>query len=839
MHSLVVAAPCVPYARGSDGVSSPALGRCRKAPASAPPAGTSLAAAHRPRGGASSPCCSPTWSGFTTLAEFRDPEQVKRLVDAAFEGLVADVERFGGRVDKVLGDAIVALFGAPVAHEDDADRAVRAGAADARDAATTSSPSSRPSPTCKLRIGINTGEVLVGTLAGTDYTAMGDVVNIASRLQELAPARWRCSSATRHACALLRRDPLRAARAGRAAGPRADRERVAGARHDRRRPPTAVAAPRSRSSDASPNARCCSRSPSSSPPDTARSCRWSARPGSASRASSTRRSPRSTTARPASASSRASARPYGEPNVWWPIAHGLAAGMGLQLDSTGGRGARDRGRARRPRCTACRPTPRPCATRSRRCCTCSGTRRSSTRSTPRGARDAVYDALITSIRLRAARGPGRRVDRRSPVGAPAAARTARADGAQPRRQPAADRHRLPAAATRIDWPPPVERALTLKLPIGPLDECETAALVEAVAGRRPEHRPRRSALRPQRRQPAVPHRARPAHRLGRRRGRRRRAAGHAAGPDRGPARPARADPTGDPRQRRDPRHRGTASAPSPSSPAELGQAVRRAPRRRPRRGRDARGRGPALAVPQRRRPRGRLPDAHEAGAGAAPRRRRDATWRRSARCRSTTSPTTPPLRPSCSTRSVRCRVSRRRSGRRRSICSPAAARRVVRDRRLPARRRGVRAGAQPRRRRRRRAAVAATAAGVGSRRDAGARQRPLTSCSSCSNDSDGADDRVAEGETHRLLRRRRAARRRSRRRPARPRSGRRHLPRARRRPAPRDGAAGARVRRDLRWLAGRRRVVPRRGRRDLRPCRRRARAGLGAAAPGVGRVPER
>ena len=64
--------------------------------------------------------------GFTALAERRDPEQVKRLVDAAFERLVADVEAHGGVVDKVLGDAIVALFGAPIAHEDDADRAVRA-----------------------------------------------------------------------------------------------------------------------------------------------------------------------------------------------------------------------------------------------------------------------------------------------------------------------------------------------------------------------------------------------------------------------------------------------------------------------------------------------------------------------------------------------------------------------------------------------------------------------------------------------------------------------------------------------------------------------------------------
>src|SRR5213593_1928310 len=64
--------------------------------------------------------------GFTTLSETRDPEQVKNLVDRCFERLVADIDAYGGRVDKIIGDAIVALFGAPVAHEDDAERAVRA-----------------------------------------------------------------------------------------------------------------------------------------------------------------------------------------------------------------------------------------------------------------------------------------------------------------------------------------------------------------------------------------------------------------------------------------------------------------------------------------------------------------------------------------------------------------------------------------------------------------------------------------------------------------------------------------------------------------------------------------
>ena len=125
--------------------------------------------------------------GFTTLAEHRDPETVKRLIDSCFQLLVDDITSFGGRVDKILGDGILALFGAPVAHEDDAERAVRAAL---RMQATlnhfVSTSGLAGSSEIRMRIGINTGEVLVGTLAGTEYTAMGDVVNTASRLQSAA-----------------------------------------------------------------------------------------------------------------------------------------------------------------------------------------------------------------------------------------------------------------------------------------------------------------------------------------------------------------------------------------------------------------------------------------------------------------------------------------------------------------------------------------------------------------------------------------------------------------------------------------------------------------------------
>jgi class 3 adenylate cyclase len=92
--------------------------------------------------------------GFTTLSEARDPEQVKRLVDRCFQKLMADIEAYGGVVDKVIGDAIVALFGAPIAHEDDAERAVRAALAMQRTLGAEAAELEAP---IQMRIGVNTG----------------------------------------------------------------------------------------------------------------------------------------------------------------------------------------------------------------------------------------------------------------------------------------------------------------------------------------------------------------------------------------------------------------------------------------------------------------------------------------------------------------------------------------------------------------------------------------------------------------------------------------------------------------------------------------------------------
>lgn len=123
-------------------------------------------------------------AGFTGLSEALDPEHLKNLVDRCFARLALDVTNHGGRVDKVVGDAIVALFGAPVAHEDDAERAVRTGLQMQQTIAALAAETGLP---LQLRVGVNSGEVLVGAMrAGGDYTAMGDTVNVASRLQTMA-----------------------------------------------------------------------------------------------------------------------------------------------------------------------------------------------------------------------------------------------------------------------------------------------------------------------------------------------------------------------------------------------------------------------------------------------------------------------------------------------------------------------------------------------------------------------------------------------------------------------------------------------------------------------------
>lgn len=128
--------------------------------------------------------------GFTSLNESSDPELVQALVTRAFDRLSAEVARYEGTVEKFAGDAMLAVFGVPAAHEDDAERAVRA-ALEMQSAMGELAAELRGEgrPELALRIGIETGEVLVdiGRASGErDRIVTGDAVNTAARLQQVA-----------------------------------------------------------------------------------------------------------------------------------------------------------------------------------------------------------------------------------------------------------------------------------------------------------------------------------------------------------------------------------------------------------------------------------------------------------------------------------------------------------------------------------------------------------------------------------------------------------------------------------------------------------------------------
>lgn len=123
-------------------------------------------------------------AGFTALAEKLDPEKVRELINACFDRLVPVVQKYDGTIDKFIGDEIMALFGAPLAHEDDPERALRA-ALEMMETLTDFNHAHGTS--LGLHFGINTGLVVAGEIGGRnrrEYSVMGDAVNLAARLEE-------------------------------------------------------------------------------------------------------------------------------------------------------------------------------------------------------------------------------------------------------------------------------------------------------------------------------------------------------------------------------------------------------------------------------------------------------------------------------------------------------------------------------------------------------------------------------------------------------------------------------------------------------------------------------
>jgi len=137
--------------------------------------------------------------GFTARSDRADPEDVRSRLRVYHDLLKREIERFGGTVEKFIGDAVMAVFGAPVAHEDDAERAVRASLRITDAIAELNEE--RPGLDLSVRAAVNTGEAVVTLGARPEHGegfVTGDVVNVASRLQGLAPAgeSWSASSPT-------------------------------------------------------------------------------------------------------------------------------------------------------------------------------------------------------------------------------------------------------------------------------------------------------------------------------------------------------------------------------------------------------------------------------------------------------------------------------------------------------------------------------------------------------------------------------------------------------------------------------------------------------------------
>src|SRR4029077_9960910 len=127
--------------------------------------------------------------GSTAMAEKLDSEAVREVMSRYFDEMRGALERHGGTIEKYIGDAIMAVFGLPRVHEDDALRAVRA-AVEMRErlAILNEELDQRWGVTIGNRTGVNTGEVVAGDVSTGQRLVTGDTVNTAARLEQAAPA---------------------------------------------------------------------------------------------------------------------------------------------------------------------------------------------------------------------------------------------------------------------------------------------------------------------------------------------------------------------------------------------------------------------------------------------------------------------------------------------------------------------------------------------------------------------------------------------------------------------------------------------------------------------------
>jgi len=128
-------------------------------------------------------------ANYTSISEKLDPEEVHQIMDGCFKILMDEIHRFEGTINQFTGDGVMALFGAPVAHEDHAQRACHAALSIIQKALGEYGEGLRDDHGIefKMRIGLNSGNVVVGSIGDDlrmDYTAIGDTTNLASRMAD-------------------------------------------------------------------------------------------------------------------------------------------------------------------------------------------------------------------------------------------------------------------------------------------------------------------------------------------------------------------------------------------------------------------------------------------------------------------------------------------------------------------------------------------------------------------------------------------------------------------------------------------------------------------------------